>query len=150
MENNTNSLDNNNPDTLEKRKPNKFAKFLTILGIFAFLGGVVCTLAPFASILYVLVLAVLLIITLGLLLFDDKFRSLFDKSEDFMGKAIKMSEYIPYFAGASIGLCALSFLLLLASKKASHRTSGLVINGVLIFLNIVLIIIRYTIKFNLG
>ena len=134
----------------EKRKPNRFAGFLTVLGVLAFILGLLANLAPYFVTLYLFVLIIIAALTLFIILLDEGFRSYFDKGQEFGELAIQLYGYAPYISGASIGLCALALLIFALSKKASNRTVGMVINGILIVLNAILIVINQVIKLNLS
>jgi hypothetical protein len=142
--------DNLNSNVFEKRKPNKFAGFLTVLGVLAFILSVVANLALYFLTLYFFVLIIIAALTLFIILLDEGFRSYFDKGEEFGEFAIQLYGYAPYISGVSIGLCALAFLIFALSKKASNRTVGMVINGILIVFNIILIVLNQVIKFTLS
>lgn len=141
----------NEVSVLEKRKPNKFARFLTVLGFLAFLAGLFFCIAPLAGAFYVVFLILIAISTLGLLFFNKDFRELFDKGKGFTEYAAKqLFSNIPYAAAISLGLCVLSLLLLIPSKKASNRVSGIVINSILIFFNVILFIVYFWAKKNIN
>lgn len=140
----------NEVSVLEKRKPNKFARFLTVLGFLAFLAGLFFCIAPLAGAFYVVFLILIAISTLGLLFFNKEFRSLFDKGSEFTENAARLFANIPYVAGISLGLAILSLLILIPSKKASNRVSGIVINSILIFFNVILFIVYFWAKKNIN
>lgn len=132
----------NQENVFEKRKPNKFARFLTVLGVIAFILGVIAMIAPYIATLYIIILVLIAMCTLGLLFFHEGFRSLFDKGKDYGTFALQLYSIVPYLAGASIALCGIAFLILILSKKASNRTSGLVINGIIIVISIIMIVLN--------
>ena len=136
-------------NVIKKRKTNRFAIFLTVLSFLCLLFTALVLFSTSLILLYYLILFLILMMTLFILILDKEFMALFDGGDETFSFIASLYQYIPYAAGISIGLSALSILTICLSKKTTNKTPMIVINSILIVIAIVILVVPKILKIEM-
>ena len=88
--------------------------------------------------------------TLFTLFLNEDFRALFDGGDETFEFIASLYQYIPYAAGISIGLSALSILIISLSKKTTNKVPMIVINSILIVIAIAVLVVPKILKIEIS
>lgn len=127
------------PRKLKRPAMDKWGIFFLILSIIATIISLIPFFSAIAMLMYYFAIAIIVVITLGVILLNDKFRDSLNNTGETLSKLVDLIIYSPYFAIAGAAL-ALIATILFARAKPTYGKQGRIIIGI-IFMVIPLIIL---------
>lgn len=133
------------------KKPSGWATLGFVLSIFSFITMILTAFATFsflAVIVYYVVIALILVLTLGLILLNEDFVEFLDVASRLEEFSIFLSKIGYYMCYGVIGLSALSITLLAVNKNYSKRMPGLVLSIVALVASVAMLAAHFFAPFG--